>query len=225
MNTRRARIILLGAVLGFVCIPTLNVTHAQSGCPGGEDCRAYAITRLSDNNYTGVSGRIEWADPTIRDGGFSAQVLWIGGAEGTDYIEVGWRKPTGGAVQFYWGYVDSSGNWSGAKWQGTITTYETDYEIQHKTSDNKWHVYIAGSERGSAQLGVSSGSIDAGGEVTDFSSTEHNGMGRSGFHNLAYMEDHTGFWKWVGWDQQFQDYSYRVVPLGDNTFQTEGYNP
>jgi len=216
--------ILIGVALGLVSFQIIGPRVAQAACPGDPWCRAYAVADVTDaSNYTAIHGYIEYGIPTIRDGGFSAEVLWIGGWT-SDYIEIGWRRVNGSSPRLYWGYVDSSGGWHGPFWLGTNTRGH-DYQIEHKTSDNKWHVYIDGVERGSATLGVSSGTMSAGGEVTDFVSGQHNAMGISGFLNLSYKRNHTGYWAWSGWSGTRINYSYWLTPISGKAFQNGGYNP
>lgn len=100
-----------------------------------------------------------------------------------------------------------------------------DYQIEHKTSDSKWHISIDGSEKAVVSISVSAGLITAGGEVTDWSSSSPNAMGVSGFTNLSYMVNHTGYYSWNGWNYSYTDYSYVFSSLGTNAFQDSGYNP
>jgi|GEM_PF-1927428 len=189
--------------------------------------RAYAVVRLTDTNYTGVVARIDWSNPSIRDSayGFSAEVLWIGEANThANYIEVGWRRTSGSSNRLYWGYVDAGGQWHGPNWLGADTRAHW-FRIEHNASDNRWHVYVDNQHRGSASLGVSSGSIDAGGEVTDLSSTQHNAMGRAGFLDLGYKRNYQGYYRWNGWNEVYRDYSYQLRGLGSDAFQNDGYNP
>lgn len=216
--------VLMGVVIGFTALMLIKTGDVQAACPGGGECRAYSYAAVTDaSNYTAIHGYITYGIPTIRDGGFSAEVLWIGG-DATDYIEIGWRRTNGNNPRLYWGYVDSGGGWHGPYWLGSNTTGH-DYQIEHKTSDNKWHVYIDGVEKGSVTLGVSSGHMVSGGEVTDFSSTQHNAMGISTFQNLSYKRNHAGYYSWSGWSSTGVNYSYWFTGISNNKFQNGGYNP
>jgi len=223
--TKRLLQILLGVSIGLVALQATSPYHiTQAACPGDPWCKAYAVADVTDaSNYTAIQGWIEYATPTIRDGGFSAEALWIGDWD-QDYIEIGWRKTNDGKRRMYWGYVDSGGGWHGPYWLGNNTRGHA-YQIEHKQSDNKWHVYIDGVDRGSATLGVSQGTMSAGGEVTDFVAFEHNAMGVSGLLNLSYMRNHTGYWSWNGWSGTRINYSYLLTRISNNAFQNSGYNP
>lgn len=226
---RRLLQISMGAVIGLVWLALIPSGKVQAvTCPGDDLCRAYAYAYLSDaSNYTAVHGRITNGVPTIRDGGFSAGILWIGDLyTGKNYIELGWRRVSGGNPRQYWGYVDNSGVWHGPLWLTTNNTAPHYFKIEHKTSDNKWHLYVDSVEQpGSGiSLGVSSGLIEAGGEVTDWSGS-HNAMGISTFDTLTYMRNHAGYYSWNGWSGSHTDYSYWFSGLSSTSFQNGGYNP
>lgn len=222
--TKRFLQVLVGVVLGLATLMLIKTGDVQAGCPGDSPCRAYAIAEVNDaTNYTAIHGYITYGIPTIRDGGFSLETLWIGGTI-ANYIELGWQRTSGNNPRLYWGYVDNGGNWHGPYWLGS-NTQGHDYQIEHKTSDNKWHVYIDGVEKGSVTLGVSSGTMSAGGEVTDWSTTQHNAMGISTFQNLSYKRNHAGYYSWSGWSYTYTNYSYWLTSLSNNKFQDGGYNP
>lgn len=218
--------IMLGAVIGIVCLAMIPPDTVQAACPGDLSCRAYSIAYLTDaSNYTAVHGRITNGIPTINDGGFSAEVLWIGDLLNVkNLVEIGWRRESGQNPKLYWGYWDNSGGWHGPFWLSTDNTAPHYFKIEHKTSDNKWHVYIDNVEKNSVTLGGSSGIIEAGGEVTDWSGS-HNAMGISTFDTLTYMRNHTGYYSWNGWSAARTDYSYWFTGLSNNSFQNGGYNP
>lgn len=215
--------VVLGVILFSLSIPS----DALAACPGA-GCRAYSVAYRNDaSNYTAVHAYISYAIPSIRDGGFTSEVIWIGdlfSAPVKNVIEIGWRRTNGANPRQYWGYFNNSGTWFGPYWIADNTSGH-DYQIEHQTSDNMWHIYIDGVEKAKISLGVSSGIIEAGGEVTDYSSTQHNAMGVSSFSNLSYKRNHAGYYAWPGWSGVIVNYSYVFSSLSSTSFQNSGYNP
>ncbi len=214
-----ALVLISSLVTIWSAVELAPVTSVHAACY--PSCRAYSYARLTNTNYTAVHAYISNAVPSIRDGGFSSEVLWIGSY--TDYVEIGWRKDNSGNNKQYW-EVTNGGVGGPINWLSDNTSGH-DYQIEHKTSDNKWHISIDGSEKTAVSMSVSAGLITAGGEVTDWSSSNHNAMGVSGFTNLSYMVNHTGYYSWNGWNYSHIDYSYVFSSLGTNAFQDSGYNP
>ncbi len=210
-------------------IKTSTIQHAYAiACPY---CRDYSQAELTDTNYTAVYGTISYAIPAVRDNGFSAETLWIGANNGSSYIEVGWRRPNSvtnsGNPFMYWTWTDSIGR------QAQLTQLSNNYSahnfsVEHHTSDNNWYIYVDGGQAGyisATRVGVSSGSITAGGEVTDFVDGQHNAMGVSNFTNLRYQRSHSIWYSWASWNTSRADPGYSFIPLSGTAFQNYGYNP
>src|SRR5690349_19405487 len=100
--SRRLVPILLGIMVGASFL-NLGLPSAQAAC---SYCRAYAVAFRHDaKNYTAIHAYITYNIPTIRDGGFSSEVLWVPNPNGgVDSIEMGWRRTTTGNPIIYWGY-------------------------------------------------------------------------------------------------------------------------
>lgn len=129
--SRRLVPILLGIIVG-VSFLNLGLPSAQAACPF---CRAYAVVWRDDTkNYTAIHAYITYGIPTIRDGGFSSEVIWVPNPNGgNDYIEMGWRRTTTGTPIIYWLYYDTNHNLHMTN-LGTNTTGH-DYQIEHFQSD------------------------------------------------------------------------------------------
>lgn len=199
----------------------------QAAC---SNCRVYASTYLADQQYTAVHAFIGYANPNINDGptGFSAEVIWIGDVSSGKTIEIGWRQQ--GALQGesqYWAYFDASGGFHGPYWQSANYTGH-DYQIEYRSSDNNWHVFIDGSEKGSissSTVGYTSGFITSGAESTDLSSSDHNAVGIAGFTNLSFKRvGDTGYYSWSGIGPKTLNYDYWLNQLSYNSFQNGGHN-
>lgn len=217
---------LISLIVVELVLQIFNPTGAQASCGS---CRNHAIGYRTDQQYNGVHAYIELADPAIRDGvnGFSAEVIWIGDIPSAhNVIEIGWRKtgvPFQGA-NMYWGYVDSNGSWSGEHWLGSAGQGR-DYKIEYNSGDGKWHVYVGSSDQGSVSLGISSGYIEAGAEVSDQDPNNHNAAGVAGHLNLSYRAPgNSSYFQWGGWAKA-ESPGYHINPINSsNAFQTSGYN-
>jgi hypothetical protein len=222
--------IILGVSIGLVCLHIFSLRNAEaSDCGGDPNCRNYASVFLTDTDYTGVHGRITYANPSLRDQGFTLETFWIVDAASDSWVEFGWVKQhdvNGTQPTLYWAH-GNNGVYDEEFME--TNTREHAFEIQHKTSDNKWHLYLDGVERASISLPFSQGHIQAGGESTDLVAAccppSHNAMGTSGLSHLTYMKNHAGFYKWNGWDTEEQTDSYQVIPVGSDHFQSKGNNP
>ncbi|MBA3468338.1 MAG: hypothetical protein H0T53_01715 [Herpetosiphonaceae bacterium] len=204
----------------------VSLKMPSRGLAACSTCRAYSAVYLNNKTtYTAIHAYITNATPSIRDGGFSSEVLWIGPPSGKkDYIEMGWRKNGPLNVnETYWGYYDTNGNWTYIPIAANSTGH--DYQIEYKSWDGKWHVYLDGVDKGSRALSYTQSYLIAGGEVSDFSSTQHNAMGISNFTNLSYKDNNVGYFSWNGWTSSRVDYSYVLTTLSSSGFQNRGYNP
>jgi len=169
----------------------------------------------------GADAKIEWANPTVRDGGFSAETLWV--ANGTKWVEVGWTKedPPGAppmGTYLYYAWNDGTYHQYFLESTGSHNTYK----IEHY-SGNSWRIYINGALRATVSAGFSTANrIDCGGEVTG----NTNAMGISGTLNLRYK---TTDQRWLYWwpTTLYWDSPYWVVKIGgsNSNLQNGGNNP
>lgn len=213
-----------------------------AGCPRPE-CRAWAEQERYDGNYTGLTAILTHGVPTIRDYGFSAEVLWMGDIlHGKNYIEVGWRRDTGlglsgpqaNQTRLYWGYWDENRWWTGPpieNWLGDDTTAHT-LEIRRINSDPggmTLAVYVDYVEQGRVYfygLTPSTTYVGFGGEVTDYIGGVHNAMGVGDFTYLQFNQG-LGYTDWPAdsINQRSVDYNYQSVFLANGHWQAYGYNP
>lgn len=99
-----------------------------------------------------------------------------------------------------------------------------------KNSSGTWNVSIAGTGRRSYNSGMTVGSVvQAGGEVTKFSSATNNAMGISGIHDMKYKRVNNLWYAWNTWHNTHVDTSdgYTLVQIGGSydDFQNYGNNP
>lgn len=163
---------------------------------GAHDTRSYAYAQLTSTGYRGVYGEIETANPQIRDGGFSAEAIWIGGS--TSYAEVGRRKESWmGEPEFYYAYWDSPGSFQGPYWMGTPGVGSRHlYEINH----------AAGNSGGVSKFG------------------DANAMGVPEHLYLMYRDAAGNWYYYNGWNQEHVDPGYYLARLSDKAYQTGGNN-
>lgn len=180
-------------------------------------------------NFTANHALVETAVPPIRDGQWSAEVIWIGAVASQpvqNAAEMGWRRFADGSRKLYWGYFDGSGNFNYYV-VGNAASSSYDFRIEHQTYDGLWHVYLNNGQVGTIAMAGPSGNgwMMAGGEVTDCAPPQHNGMGVSGFYNQSYMYDHSGYYAWNYFTSGIAtSYDYKLVFLNYNALQTYGYN-
>jgi hypothetical protein len=222
-----------GIILGMGLLQFMKVGSVfANDCGGDPNCRMYAVSQSYDTDYTAIHGRITYGDPAVRDGGMSQATLWIGdpNVDGTNYIELGWRKQPSAQSEPYilLGVTDANGAFQGYR-LGT-NTQDHYFQIEHKLSDNKWHIYLDGQEtQGSPiTLGVDRGRMVVGGEVTDFDAyccpPSHNAMGVAGFTNLTWMKNHQGYYAYNGFQGIRMDDGYQFRVLGPDHAQASGNN-
>jgi len=183
------------------------------------------------NTYTGVHARIEYANPSVRDNGFTSELIWLGPIDlKGNYVEMGWRK-TGpnGNVKAYWAYYTDDGTFHFID-LGTINSAH-DYRLEYHPDDDSYHAYLDNNEVQSSPVHLSSkgGWASAGGEVSDGVCDVHNAMGVNGFTDLTYKVNTggsiTGYYTWNSQWKYFEDYQYHFTILSQNSFQNSGYNP
>lgn len=179
----------------------------------------------------GVSARIETAIPTVRDGGFSSEVIWLTPATSNNYVEVGWRvESPSTSPRWYSGYVNNSGNWN-MEWHSYPTVgVAYDYKIEDLPSNpGSWKIYVDGSWVTTHTTAMTTGKIvQSGGEVTKYSSSVNNAMGVSGFDFLQEKWASDGAWHYWGdwtWQHIDTDTGYTLVNYSNSKFQNYGNNP
>lgn len=208
---RWARLLLSLSVLGAIWAPSI----ADAYPPG----RAYAHSRLTQGGYYGVSASLETANPQVRDGGFSAEAVWIG--ESAKYIELGWRKESWmGEPQYYYGFWDGGGWFSGPHWLGTPGVGSTHRYRIERSSGDAWDLYIDDQRKATVYLSMAGSLLDAGGEV--FSGS--NAIGISGHLSLRYRTSSGCWWDYNGWHDEKVDPGYYLARLSSTAHQTGGNN-
>jgi hypothetical protein len=214
-----------------------NVSPAYS-------CRAYAAARRDRvHDYTSVEGDIGYNNPTIRDNGITADVLWL---VGKDTIEIGWWKDStnnNNAPFTYYRFYTGIDPITGKKrfiWRNIgfgVDTNNHKYLIQKRTGEGGgllaasgviWDVYVDGFRKNTEDIildpAMENGYITAGGEVSEYSSVFHNEMGPATFSNLRYERNSDGnLVFWAGWDSEVEEFNYVLTPLSGNSFQVSGY--
>ncbi|MBA2682838.1 MAG: hypothetical protein H0U76_31145 [Ktedonobacteraceae bacterium] len=215
---------LLTAIIWTGASPSQPVVAASCY---SSNCREYAVAILNNAyTYTAVHAYIEAANPGIRDGGFSSEVIWIASSDSQNYVELGWRKTSDGSIRQYW-ETTVNGVSGPINWISSNSSVH-DYQIEHKTSDNKWHISVDGSEKAAVSMSFSQGWIEAGGEVTDVTNSNppnHNAIGVAGLLSLSYMQNHTGYYSWNGWSGSIVNSGYYLTASSGHSFQNGGYNP
>lgn len=202
-----------------ICVLATLVLAGISS-PVAAQSRWYALGRIT-GSFKGADAKIEWANPTVRDGGFSAETLWV--ANGAKWVEVGWTKenPPGSppmGTYLYYAWNDGTYHQQFLESTGSHNTYKIEYY-----SSNNWRIYINGALRATVNAGFSTANrIDCGGEVTG----NTNAMGVSGTLNLRYK---TTDQRWLYWPNTtlYWDSPYWVVKLGgsNSNLQNGGNNP
>lgn len=226
-RTRLATCTTLALLLLLVL--TFVVVDSRPTAAGSSDRRwAYANVQAS-NAFDGISANFETAIPTVRDGGFSAEVIWLYQSGNPNSVEEGWRvQAPSTSPKWYSGNYDNSGNWY-MDWEGTPTVgHSYPYKIDNWTSGS-WRIYINGTWVRTRTTNMYHGSVaQAGGEVTKYDPSVNSAMGVSGFDSLKYKSASYGTWSpWGMWTQQRVDTAdgYHLYMYNWTSFQDYGNNP
>lgn len=202
-------------------IPTPTAINTPTGTPSGGTCtggaHCYAMGGIYGSSYKGAWAKIEWADPQVRDGGFSAETLWV--QNGLRWVEVGWTKeaPPGKpwGTYLYYAYDDGT-NYYPTYLEATSST--NTYEISY-SSGNSWNIYINSALRATVDAGFSTATdINAGGEVT----SNVNAMGVAGTLLLQYKDTSNN---WAYWSNTRLTWftPYIVDKIGGSDYNLQNY--